>query len=986
MRGFKIFLGGAALAALPLLASCSEQQVAAELRSLSGSEDVVFLCRDADGNGHPLSECPDRDTTDDGINRNYLSLYALVSQTLTDEVAVVDITAGHVVDVDPSTPGYGFLRVGGRPVAMAATPDGSATFVATADVGRNGLFALRTTQLSAPETDGVSRDLTQSPACRLSETPGEIIVIPSASAGNCNSPGDKLLVSFPDSGALRVYDAAQILSNAPSTFPDCEEVGSLSLSGSVPSGFAQQLPPDLVPPDTCAETPPPTATKPLASPPRPAGFAVSGNRLYIADQAVPVIHVVDTSEACGLAELSPLLPLSLREPDRVVTTRKVAVSPVTPDGKQYVYAIDSEDQPSASVMAFDVSVDSTDATPIVRPGSPELPAEKPDRIAFGGVAARDVAFAYRDIPYVNTNTGTAEFGLRCDPDPAVTDGKLPEVLARPNVDLTTGARPGLLRGLFGFVLLTNGQIAIVDVDDFDAKCRRPVSANTSSTPDFRGCSNDPEVEDGTFAVVTKDGGKIVSSVPTVTGELSCRAVQPHRLRNSAVTQNTGASGTRAPSLRGFPQLLVPPSATTTAVEDRPRLLAVPFATGDAGYAGDTYVATTRYSYAAPNATPLPSDPLPTDPNDVRSTQLSALNSVILPPLEPRSYALDDTVTVTYEGASTADFDSGILGADASELRDAANSFCNLGAYDVAAMTDYAERDLGLPGDEAATFGASHADFVQIITPLPAEDDSYWQSAPISRERCVSLFGEADAETMLRSRDLSIVEAFADKLTLELREPGDATAADLKACFPTVQKYRLRAGKHWVVRHSASGFHHDVVASGADGRCIRSCNPLKKWEKGRVFEISSTTCRAPAKPGMAMASDVDPLTQRVGCAAKGEVACVYDQGPPLPQGSNADTAVLPGRKAAECIFSGLNERFALYRGRAESVRDSVFTWQVAGGFAPLTMSLSSVSTSVTPQSIQFLPEPEQMAVVDGSSLGLSLFSLDTFGIVKPSPFN
>src|SRR6185503_4685475 len=67
VRGFKIFLGGAALAALPLLASCSEQQVAAELRSLSGSEDVVFLCRDADGNGHPLSECPDRDTTDDGI-------------------------------------------------------------------------------------------------------------------------------------------------------------------------------------------------------------------------------------------------------------------------------------------------------------------------------------------------------------------------------------------------------------------------------------------------------------------------------------------------------------------------------------------------------------------------------------------------------------------------------------------------------------------------------------------------------------------------------------------------------------------------------------------------------------------------------------------------------------------------------------------------------------------------------------------------------
>jgi hypothetical protein len=50
-----------------------------------------------------------------------------------------------------------------------------------------------------------------------------------------------------------------------------------------------------------------------------------------------------------------------------------------------------------------------------------------------------------------------------------------------------------------------------------------------------------------------------------------------------------------------------------------------------------------------------------------------------------------------------------------------------------------------------------------------------------------------------------------------------------------------------------------------------------------------------------------------------------------------------------------------------------------------MSLISLSSVVAPQSIQYLSQPEQLAVVDGASQGLSLLSLDTFGIVKPSPF-
>jgi hypothetical protein len=144
----------------------------------------------------------------------------------------------------------------------------------------------------------------------------------------------------------------------------------------------------------------------------------------------------------------------------------------------------------------------------------------------------------------------------------------------------------------------------------------------------------------------------------------------------------------------------------------------------------------------------------------------------------------------------------------------------------------------------------------------------------------------------------------------------------------------------------------------------------------VFEISSDNdkCRDETAPDDESAAD--PLALRVGCAGE-EVACVYDQ--------ITDHGVRPGGRASECIFNGLNDRFALYRGRTPSVRDEMFAWQTTGGFAPAIMSLASVSSQVSPQSIQFLQQAEQLAVVDGSSQGLSLFSLDTFSIVKPSPF-
>lgn len=983
---------------LSVLGGCSQTDVVSELRSLSGSEDTVFVCRDATGKGHPISDCPDPDTSDDDEAEKRLSLVALVSQTVTDEVAVVDVTAGHVVDVDPSLPGYGFLRVGGRPVSLATTPGGAATFVATADVGRNGLFGLPTSCLAAPAAGEGRLGLTTWPACRLNETPGEIAVLVEPNGDQCTpatwdertdesgvcEDGDfnlanekgpvgarKLVVSFPDTGKLRVYDAQSLLERRPGTFVDCQAELELELKADVPQGVTQILPADLAPPangeNVCSEVPAPSAPKPGKRGPQPAGFALADDRLYIADQAAPVIHVLDTSSPCSLTELPSLLPMSLREPDRVVVTRRVAVSPLTPAGQRFVYAIDMEDQPGASVMAFDVSPGSTNPTPLVRSGTVELPGEKPDRLwlsaSLVGSSAKDVAFAYRDIPYVNESTGAAEFGVRCDPNPDAPPGQGTQ--ARPNVDYTVGARAGLLRGLFGFVMLTNGVVAVIDVDDLDADCRRPISSNPTDVPDFRGCLNDPALLDaqGQPGFFTSD--KTADGTRLVTNEVSCRVVEPQQVRSSRVALIDNTTGVRAPSLRGFPQLTLPASAPTSASEDRARLLAVPYQ-GPQGESipAEVFVGSTRYVTSGSG-----SDLLPSDPNGSENEQVQALNSVVLPPLEPRAYAADDTFTVTYEGSYAGDRQAGFL-MESGELTDDGISYCNAGVYDVATMTDYAERELGLSGEAAAAFGRSHADYVQLITPLLDEKDSYWRT--VDRNRCLEQFGADDADVLFAERDLSIVAAFGNKLQLEIRNPGDDAAMPItmervKECFPSAQRYRLRAGRHWVLSRASSGFRHDVVESGADRRCVRSCNPLKKWEKGRVFEISRSRSTGSCEP------DAD---NRVGCAEAGEQACVMDK---------ESGGVQIGDKGAECIFDGLTARFALYRGRVQSVRDEVFTWQTSGGFTPLSMSLAAVSTAVSPQSIQYLPQTETVAVVDGASQGLSLFSLDTFAVVKPSPF-
>ena len=162
----------------------------------------------------------------------------------------------------------------------------------------------------------------------------------------------------------------------------------------------------------------------------------------------------------------------------------------------------------------------------------------------------------------------------------------------------------------------------------------------------------------------------------------------------------------------------------------------------------------------------------TDPNDKSSEEAQTQQSVVLPPLEPRSYAAEDKVTVTFEGSYAGNRTAGFLHDDGT-LTDASFSFCRAGVYDVATMKGYAQSELGVADDAAELFAQSHGDYVQLTTALLSETDSYWKSlaasdsakAKPSHAECLALFGANDDDPLLPRRDFRIVQASAGKLLL-----------------------------------------------------------------------------------------------------------------------------------------------------------------------------------------------------------------------------
>jgi hypothetical protein len=1014
MKRFAIFT-----ALCSVSTACTQESATASLRALDPVGEVSLVClgRDESGaftRGLERAECPDYGDEDSPYNRRF---HAMVTQPTTGEVALVDLAAPlneAVIDYEPTQPGYSFMAVGAEPTAITSTPGSVASFVAVREAGREGVFGLPSSCIAPRAPGEPMRDIRTWPACRLPAAPEAMLMLvdpardddadpgtpdrvrtscggdyvdaaslvgqaPAATRALCPAdlatetvlPGRrKLAITLPSLAEVWVLDAQELLDREPGSFEACNVEERFALSATV-TAATQRVPADLVPSSpSCAPVGFNQGPAPDNFVPWPGDVALDDEgRLFISDDQAPVVHVLDVGDPCNLAALPSLEPRSFLDPTAVVTTGRLAVSQLTPLGKRYVYAIDeSSTSSSGMLMMFDVSPGSTDRTPIVRERSALNPAEPPDRIALGRDVA-DVEFIYQDFP--EAVGGVAIEGIACDPDPRLPLDN-PAIEYRPSTDLSVGASPRKLRGTYAFAALHSGQMAVIDVEDLDAACRRPIGTNPNPEDDISGCHDDDPA-------LGENGYRFAQALPTVSNELSCNLVTPHRARSRSFFTNS-AGGSPSAGLVSFPALTLDTGRSVTTDQsddgrDFPKLLPARRAAGEDD---QVFVGAVVYSTDG-SSTLLDPDPA-----------VAERSGLLLSYEEPRAYVPSENFSVVYEGpvrqvgyASFAvDAESGL-----GRINEGLNaSYCTSGVQDMALATDVG-RQLGV-GSQAslATFARTQADYVQLVGELSDEDDPYWRDPATGGQCGQELFGQnpttlpgrslceqffGPAEVQSTNRDYRIVEAHEDYLLVEARgsEPAQTMSPTRKrqlaefaaCCFPTSTAYGIRAGAHWLVRGAATGFAHDVTTDPATQRCVADCSPVVSRQRGRAYEIScAEDCPTDAENRPA-----------AGYAVPGEdVACVV---------SDTRDGIDPGEPGAACIFQNLNTRFAIYRGQQTSVRDMRFTWQLTDGFAPLIMNMTSVDRPrSTPHSLQFIPENGQLIIPDGSVRGLTFMSARNLG--------
>ena len=213
----------------------------------------------------------------------------------------------------------------------------------------------------------------------------------------------------------------------------------------------------------------------------------------------------------------------------------------------------------------------------------------------------------------------------------------------------------------------------------------------------------------------------------MTDESSCHIIETHRPRAASLSISNTTVGLSAPTLRSFPQFSNPdPSAVTTTAK-QPHLLAVDFANPDPSNSTPipAQVNVSAQVYAnCPSVNGVPpcdgkSLALEIDPTQAQQ------NSLVLPLVEPRSYAAQDSPELVFEGRVFPPRTSGFLPVtDASGvplalpsgqalLEDPDANFCGAGVEDNVTILDEAA-SLGIPKGSAQTaWAAKHADYVEI---------------------------------------------------------------------------------------------------------------------------------------------------------------------------------------------------------------------------------------------------------------------------------
>jgi hypothetical protein len=1010
-------------------------------------------------------------------------LFALVTQQKRGEVAVVDLTGGYVVDEDLGTPGTNFLPVGQIPTGIASAPDGKVSYVAAAEVNKPAIYALPSTmivgnsqQLEAGRSPTPPL-LTTWPVCALPQAPGPITIIPSPppepgadggagtkadggsredaggdGGGGTESAGYVLavvLTAGQDGQPARivtidplplmrgggVIPAGKGPVDPPGALKPCTILGESLLSGSVPEAGVGPTWPDGVkwieggvdaPTPVSASckntTPSGTGVFPPGLPnpaPQPTFVARAGQYLYVADGALPLIHVFDLTTPEHPTEIEPLRATSLAEPTRQVTIGAIAVSPPTRDYHRYLYAVDSSDSP-ASIMVYDV----TDPVlsphlPQKRPHSALVPLLPEDRINFAaGVST--LAFVQHDWPLAQTTggalvAGAAATGLLCNPNPnvdrSVDGGALAAAAAADAQQFTDpGANyryssipfadeplgPSRLRGIFAFATLSNGLVVVIDVDDWDAPCRRPSIMGPSDAGDDRQTSGytsaiappEPDAGRGDAGALEPYEAPytgVTNGTPWVSNEVFFPISEPHRARSLYPLRNDPTEGIHYPYVVGAPQL---------------------YGAGPDGGLG----ASVTGAIAAGNPVMLPTATTFPDP----SALVDGGAGVRLAWEDPTA-EIDQAWTVDFEGilptVQNIPGDLQIIPSGFGEpyyamlLSDPGGTLCSKGIEDWAIGQQRAAAFLaanaaaGLPPppqDLKSWLG----DYVQVEDNLLVPTDPYWSSDPAADQpndcwvgfyddttppitnaadrynACTEIFGTSGDEAVV-SRDFPIIEAFDDGLVISrfyypdnpkyvvtgTTQNRKIAAADktnvfamkqLACCFHNQTTFNVRAGGEWLATGASSGYLHHITRDPTTTRCVTSCDPEKALLNARDIGIAAAVGPGP-DAGAAPAPDRDsPLAMRNPTFA------FFIEHPFLP-----DPEYSPLQP-----FDGGTPLVA-----ARPPRDFAWQFSLQGQLTAQSINLAATNSSVSPQSMLFIPSLGQLAIVDGSQSGQGLILVD-----------
>ena len=1095
LAGMTVAAGLLVAAAAAASTSCSQTPTNIPVRTFQQAQRMDTVCMAVnDLNGNPLpgnalkpllpDDCSPLPSGVGGWVPNHL--FALVTQTTPGTLAVVDLTNGAVVDEDKSTPGINFIPVGARPTDVAAAPDGAMTFVTSGDVNKPAIYGIDSRRMlgdSGGNPPLPPLQLTDLPACALAQPPQAVIAAPRTGGGYVLLVTLRSWAGLPAQIAaidpqpllrgVHLGDGGAGLVDEPGTLRACTSLSATTLLATPPSSFTAgptwpdgvpyvdggvdldgAEPPPVPPPPkggmaaTCpaGDSVPPGVVATLSvgplQPPDPSAMVLRTDKqlLYVADSAVPLIHVIDVSNPSKLTEDSSLdlLAVSARDPGKRVSVGPLAISPPTRDYKRYLYAVDKSD---GTVMVFDVTDPAkSPRTPLLRPHAELNPFYPVDRLSFSAPVAT-VAFVEHDWLLPSTNDPNHYYsGILCNPNPNAHPNatSFPGKGAYYRADQagaiessgTVENFPGRLRGVFAFVTLSTGSVVPIDVDDWDAPCRRPDPMSNGSAIGDAGVNSLVYGQTGLLDVPEppptgpKDLDEYhaplayqasISESAAVTLESFFPVSAPHRIRSNFLIVNDPTTGNHSPNVPSQPQLFDQNGAPVQLGSVTASLL---------------QPTNPAKGFVDPSQVQNPTEPDPGARKPIPTTGdggtgAGAIAGVRVSFDDPTTH-FDQDWTVTYEGVlpgtpgvtadivSTDDYQSLTLTTgtsapppDAAATGLTTPGFCALGIED---WTVGIARREGMGDKAQAAAFAWTADYIELADDLLPQGDGYWSLQNNDCWAGTSLADDAKSD-VADARYNACSDRFGASGTAT-GTSGYGTAADTYPSrdFPIIRAYddHLQIGRFgWIAKNEDPSSR---VVVGAD----RSAEQASFLKFARCCFHHQATFKVRTGGEWALVGQNGlGLLHHVRVGQGGACVLSCDPGDTLLNGRLLDTSVAsggmnncpktvaapassmapgPGRNDPTALRNPMFSFYIVPPGGSATdcnhtliTRDVQWRFSMRGGFDPIAISLTQGSAGgVSPQSMRFVEPFGQLAVVDGAQQGLVLIDLNTLAFAH-SPY-